>query len=281
MKENRILFWLLISIGLFLMSSCSSSYYQQIATLESNQVSMDSTGQFIANEDIVSIKYDFWAKSGSVSFWVINNTAEDIYLDLSKSFLIKNGAAYDYYRNRIFKISSSSGVSEGTVASASVGSGLGTSNNGVWNRDVHAYASASKSASASVYVYTTNESGTEYVEQKIVCIPAKSYKYFEEYNVSSTIYRECGFLRYPSKKELTIRKFESDKSPVVLENRLVFVKDSTEVLMNHTFYVSQYQNINYDDAVTNYYLNDCKGNVSQYYRTIHTIAAPNKYYNNY
>lgn len=278
-KITKILVCLLIGVGFSLcVCSCSYSNYQQISTLESNQVRMDSTGQYMVNEDFVTIKYDFWAKSGSVSFWVVNNTKEDVYLDLSKSYLIKNGAAYDYYRNRIFKVSSSSGISEGASVSASVGVGIGVTKDGAWVRDVHSNTSAKKSASVSAYAYTMNEKGTEFVEQRIVCIPSESYKYFDEYNVSSQLYRECGFGRFPSSDEESIKEFDIHNSPMVIDNRLVFVKDNVEIPVSHIFYISKIQNIAQNDALVETYPKDCQGNQSIEPVYYHKLGGPNRFY---
>lgn len=72
-------------------------------------MSVSDDGTFSYNENDLTIDYDFWSDHGKVGFIITNNTNEDIYIDLSRSFLIVNGMTFDYCRNRTYK-SKTSGI---------------------------------------------------------------------------------------------------------------------------------------------------------------------------
>ena len=57
----------------------------------------------------------------------------------------------------------------------------------------------------------------------MVCIPAHSSKRFGEYIVSASAYRECEFNRKPKSREESVREFSKETSPLVIENRLMFI----------------------------------------------------------
>lgn len=101
-------FFLLLTV--MVMTSCGMSVvYYQIATISSPQMSVSDDGRFCYNENDLTIDYDFWSDHGKVGFIITNNTDEDIFIDLSRSFLIVNGMTFDYYRNLTYK-SGTSGI---------------------------------------------------------------------------------------------------------------------------------------------------------------------------
>ena len=55
----------------------------------------------------------------------------------------------------------------------------------------------------------TSQNGysVEYAEKDVVCIPAHSYKTFTEFSIATSVFRECGFVRDPSKKETAVREY--------------------------------------------------------------------------
>lgn len=267
-------------------TSCSSGMYQQIATLESKQVMLKEDGSFVANHDMFTVQYDFWAPSGQVAFWVTNQTDSNLYLDLSESFLVKNGRAYDYYQGRtwVYSGKSSTSVTDAYMSGYSVGSGVVKStmeSDGeiISKGRVQVAANVSESVSLS-----SMEKGysVEYVEQPVLCIPAHSSKYIDEFTVSSKPYVECGFPNDPSSKEEVIQDYDSINSPIVIENRLMFFRGETSMPINHVFYVKSLQNISEDDALKTFqYRENCAGKPMPVPVTIHKLAGSNKYYIRY
>lgn len=95
MKKSILLLMLVA-----MLSSCSTeTFYYQVCKVSSD-LPTSATGAYEYKNSACEISYDFWSDGGSISFIVKNQTDEFMYIDLSKSFLIKNGIAYDYFLNR-------------------------------------------------------------------------------------------------------------------------------------------------------------------------------------
>lgn len=217
-------------------SSCSQLFYQQIATLSSDNVTLRDNGDYAYEDGMMTIEYDFWAESGKFTFIVTNNSDEDIYLNMAESYFINNGYAQDYYQARTYL------------------SVEGTSLN-------------------------TNGKSIEFTEKAVVCIPAHSYKTFTEFSIATSVFRECGFVRDPSKKETAVREYTKETSPQVIENRLMFNIGNITLPVTNVFYVSQYQNISTDAATEWIKVEGCDG-----YKTpvrVHKLSASNKFYITY
>ena len=123
------------------------------------------------------------------------------------------------------------------------------------------------------------DKSVEYAEQPIVCIPAHSSKTFEEFNVSTSAFRECGFVRNPSRKEISVREFSISDSPRVIENRLVFQLGDISLPVVNVFYVSKYQNISYGNATKYVNVADCDGTIRSI--KVNTMSADNRFYVTY
>lgn len=231
-----------------LCSACSPLLYQQIATLSSENVNLKDNGAFAYEDGIMTIEYDFWSESGKFNFIVTNNSDDDIYLNLAESYFVNNGYAQDYYQARTYVYTSRSVTASGSKGSSAVaGASIGTS--------------------------------VEYAEKAIVCIPAHSCKDFEEFSVSTSVFRECGFVRDPSEKETAIREYDGYTSPRVIENRLVFKIGEVTIPITNIFYVSQYQNISTEDATEYVKAERCDG--SKHNVKVHKLSANNKFYITY
>lgn len=241
---------LLLAGAAIICSACSPLYYQQIATLSSENVSLKNDGSFAYEDGIMTIEYDFWAESGQFKFIVTNNSDEDIYLNLAESYFVDNGLAYDYYQARTYLYTSKSITSVGAKAS---------------------YAVAK----------TASEKGEsiEFAEKSIVGIPAHSCKVFEEFSVATTVFRECGFVRDPSKKENAVREYNGYTSPKVIENRLMFYMGDVAIPVTNVFYVSQYQNISISNATGYVKVERCDGFKKDV--KVNTYSANNKFYITY
>lgn len=235
-----------------LLSSCSQALFQQIATLSSDNVFLKPDGSFAYEDAVVTISYDFWSETGKFTFIVTNNTDDNIYLNLGESYYINNGYAYDYYQARTY-----------VYAGGSTASSLASV-------PVMGFAVASAVAP---------DKSVEYAEQPIVCIPAHSSKAFEEFNVSTSAFRECGFVRNPSRKEISVREYSISDSPRVIENRLVFQLGDIYLPVVNVFYVSEYQNISYDNATKYVNVADCDGTMRSV--KVHTMSADNRFYITY
>lgn len=279
--------FLLLTATSWLFAACSPLFYQQIATLSSENVELKSDGTFAYEDAMVTIEYDFWSEEGKFSFLVTNNTDDNLYLNLGESYFVNNGYAHDYYQARTYVYTSRTATASSTSASAAVSgsASVGANKNfasvygGIVN--VGAALSASKGYGASKTYARASESGVsvEFAEQALVCIPAHSSKSFEEFSVASSVFRECGFVRDPSKKETSVREFTDLTSPRVFENRLVFQLGDITLPITNVFYVSEYQNIAYDNATEYVKVENCDGTKRDV--KVHTMSANNKFYITY
>lgn len=276
-----------MSIGIMLtLSSCSSWY--QIVTLASRDIEMKDTGAFVAHTGMLSISYDFWSENGNVSFYVTNHSDSDIYLDLSRSYYIWNGKVFDYFLNRTYV--TTGGVSSANRQSKSITSASGrttqpTTYSGAVAPETYAsgkgsYMSATVNTDNMQHVTYSNS--IEYKEAKIVAIPARSFRSFGEYNVAiGGEYKQCGFVRNPRGKEVSMLNFEEDNSPVVVENRLMFVIDGVDVPISNVFYVSELRNMNSTDVLKYVDLKYCSGRSKRGIMQRNIFSAANRFYIKY
>ena len=109
---------ILTALTVGLLTSCATNFYQvyqvtPTANIEANE------NYLIFEDENCKVSYDLWSNGGNIGFRCFNKTDEDIYLDLEKSYFILNGTAYNYYKNRVFTKSISSGSSESRSLAAS------------------------------------------------------------------------------------------------------------------------------------------------------------------
>lgn len=106
----------LLFIAVMILGSCSQLYtfvqvFEAKPTYTSDAFTKTEHGYEFENANCI-INYNFWGEEGYAGFMVSNKTTEIMYIDLSKSFFIRNGKAFDYYKNRIFENDSSEKVVE-------------------------------------------------------------------------------------------------------------------------------------------------------------------------
>jgi hypothetical protein len=125
-KTTKILCALCVTACLF---SCRPTkiltYYQVFKATPTEE--MKENGHFMVFEDKnCQVTYNFWESGGNAGFALYNKSNENIYVHLSKCFFVRNGIAYDYFKNREY--SSTTGSSHSIGYSATVTSGYSTTN---------------------------------------------------------------------------------------------------------------------------------------------------------
>ena len=234
MKKKNLLF---IAIVAIVLTSCKSSFYYQVYKTEASQEMKQKDNKIVYEDNNCIVSYNLWKDGGNMGFMFTNKTDKDIFLNLEQSYFILNGISYNYYKDRVFTSAVSSGVStsSGATASKSV-MGLNYLNLLQANR---------ASVSSSVGVLNSSGSSVSYNEQKIVCIPSKTSKIVSEYNISTSLIRDCALLRYPSRKEVRTIYFTKNESPLSFSNRITYaLEDSNNIV--------QFENEFYVTEVTNY-----------------------------
>ena len=144
---------------------------------------------------------------------ISNNTNELLYIDLSKSFLIKNGIAHDYYLNK------STSYTESTLSSQSLN--IGASAFGYWNSFGIKVPGAISAASANS-TGSQNSSSITYEEKPIVAIPPHAAKIFSEYTILTHHFEDCDLSESPSKKEKASMSFNRATTPISFCNYICY-----------------------------------------------------------
>ena len=229
----------IIFVTAVLLQSCASPYYYQVYDVETEGMQCEKNVVLFSNGDC-DIVYDLWGEAGNLGFFFRNNTDEDIFIDLSRSFFIRNGIAYDYFVDAEY--------TQSVTAMSGASAALSASYTRLWhefpmwtptviNRGAHVAANASVGAASSI---TTRES-------RYICVPAKSAKFIAGFNISDYVYIDCGNskLNRP-KRESEHITYTREESPLVFRNRLCyFVGDSEEgTSIDNAFWVSGFTNYN-------------------------------------
>ena len=227
---------LLIAATALLASSCASTYYQ-IATVGSEKGQLSKSDNLVFNEGDYVIVYDFWAQAGTVSFTFFNNSDKDVYIDMTKSFLLVNGMTNDYYKNRVWTTGRGYTRSAGKSSSIGFSSSVGASASAAVAGDLYFYPgiygsvggsySASKSVSANNAVVSgsavSSSSSLEVREKEGVWVPAGASRHFAEFSMMDSPYRRCSFNRFPSRTSSL--SFDETDTPYHYTNTLTVVSD--------------------------------------------------------
>ena len=76
------------------LTSCETLSYQVYEVKSSDLIQRENSLVF-ENEDC-KVSYNLWEYNGSMAFIFENKSEKDIFIDMSQTFFIKNGAAFDY-----------------------------------------------------------------------------------------------------------------------------------------------------------------------------------------
>lgn len=84
--------------GMLALASCKSTCYQvyNVAAPEA----MTSETDIKYTYDDITVSYNFWSHGGEPGFTLTNNSDKIVNVDLTKSFFVLNGTSYDYYVDR-------------------------------------------------------------------------------------------------------------------------------------------------------------------------------------
>lgn len=213
--------FLLQTVLTVLSTSCVSTFYQVYKAVPENNMEIRN-GTIVYEDENVLVKYNLWGENGNIGFNLFNKTEKVVYLNLGHSYFVVNGVANDYYKNRVFTTTGSSGA---FLLSYYFGIGATSS------RDVSV---AQK-------------------EEYIIRIPSLTSKYFFEYTITDRVHRHCDLFRFPTENQVNTVRFNKENSPLVFSNRLSYMieDDETPYKFSNEFYVSEITNLPSDD-VTEY-----------------------------
>ena len=243
----------------FMLSSCSPRYIQVLSVKQapdSETEIKDYNGALVYEDSNCMIEYHMWSKGGRLDFVFRNITDDDLYLVMGKSFLIKNGHAYDYNAEQLLSYNESN-----------------TSNVGI-------HTSVSIDDDTESVDVTVPVNG-------IICIPARSYKIIKGFPIYSSYIKLCEDDKnnYP-RRESVHTYYTQENSPLVFENRICY--STNEALsdlkkVNTTFYISEFVNYRLEQNVAyDYYkYNECGKKVPSYNEHLIVGGGANQFYHIY
>lgn len=271
MKKERIL---LIALVAIVLTSCKSSIFYQVYKATPSQEMTQKDNCIVYEDDNCIVSYNLWKDGGNMGFMFTNKTENDIFLNLEQSYFILNGISYNYYKDRVFTSAVSSGVSESSGATVSK-SIMGLNYLNLFQRNNAAVSRTSG-------IVSSSGSSISYNEQKIVCIPTKTSKIINEYNITESLIRDCDLLRYPSKKQIRTIHFTKNESPLVFSNRITYALENSSNLIEfeNEFYVTEVTNYPEKEIIEKEYDEFC-GEKSDEKIEFFKNTSPSKFYIRY
>lgn len=203
-----------------------------------------------------------------------NKTENDLFLILSQTFFIKNGTAFDYFKNREY----SSTETVGAISSFAVsGTAYGLTN--IWGL----WYNASKTATVGTAKNKGYSSTVTTREVPVVCIPAHSSKFIKEYSISDRLIKNCNKKQaYPKRKSMPVT-FTKEDTPLSFKNRIsysLYANGDNLKQIDNEFWVSEIINYTEKEALEKKEYKECEGD---YAETIYVfkMASPQKFYNSF
>jgi len=239
MKKMKL--YLVALLAIVLTSCVTTSYFQVYKAAFTKKTNLKDSllvNELVYEDANCKVSYDLWDDGGNIGFKFYNRTDKNIYLNLEESFFIFNGMAYNYYQNRVFTNSKSTGISASSTSASSKHA------KGMNNLDLIPNYKVSKNGTSSVGVTTTSGNSVSYNEEKIVCIPSMTSKIIKEYSITHSLYRDCDLFKYPRKRQIKTKTFKKSDSPLVFSNRLTYAVGQTvnPVTTENEFYVTEITN---------------------------------------
>lgn len=267
------------------LASCGVPVYYQMYKAVPTEQTLKNDNYYCYEDVNCKVTYDFWDEGGNIGFRFYNKTDQSIYLNLEQSFLVLNGVAYDYFRNRAFSYSSTSGFTNTKTTSSYKNGSSSASVIGVnylsllQSNSIQAQYGAG--STSGVGLIASSGFTVSYNEDKVICIPAKTSKVITEYKITESLFRDCGLLKYPTKKQIKSLKFTKAESPIVFTNRITYnVELSEPIKFENEFYVAEISNYSEGDFLESTYDKYCgekSANPVWYFK----YASPDKFYIKY
>ncbi|MBR6167210.1 MAG: hypothetical protein IKQ50_02125 [Paludibacteraceae bacterium] len=259
-------FFTLLSVVIFFTSCAQTYHFVQVFEAKSSSRGSNvspQNGGLLYEDDNCIMFYSLWAERGDASFAIHNKTNQIMYVDLSKSFFIRNGIANDYYKERAWSESQTNILGVQTSNSAAVSGNLSYSygTSATWlgnfgnrplstNDPIFTSANVQKTESygllystALANSYATSKSASVAIkEQKIIALPPHSTKIVAEYAITDELLLNCDLDRYPSEKaEIT---YTEENSPLKFTNYVTYRLGDNEqdIVVENNFYVSKVTN---------------------------------------
>lgn len=239
-----------------LFSACQKRFYQ-VYEVASEQLDHKKDALVFENSE-VKVRYNLWSQQGELAFVIENKTDEDLFIDLSRSFLIKNGEAMDYYED----------LQQSTQTTRSATTSVG----GLVSNLPLFLGKENK----------TSTSQTTLVKEKpIVCIPAHSWKYLNKFSLAPSLFITCSArVNLPSQYAL-VESYEKSNSPWIYQNHISYsTKEdlSERKSIKNSFWITSIHNYPQSKILKKRKVKECN---QTSFQEEFTIAQPNRFYISY
>jgi hypothetical protein len=247
-----------LSLLTIILISCASPNYYQVykANTENGR---PGTNGIVFEDDNCRVVYNLWKDGGDIGFGIYNKTSKDLTLDLTKTFFVINGIAYEYFQNRTFSKSSS------FLASSST-----------YNFPYSRY----RNTISTIGTTSTSSHGTSYTEKPKLTIPPMTMVFVSEFNITEYRYINCDLRRFPSKSEIKTIRFERENSPFVFNNLITYSTAADTFRLENKFYVSEITNLPESSVIKDVDTSSCGTRLVTPIK-IFTVSAPDKFYYKY
>lgn len=266
-------FYFLLILSLF-FTSCQSTFFYQVYQASYSEEIVYKDDRLVYEDENCRVLYNLWSDGGNIGFQLFNKTDSNLYLNLEESFFILNGIAYNYFKNRIYTTSTSSGIT------SSRGGNISNSITGLNQFDQ--IQTNKISLTTSLGNVSTSGISFSYNEEKIVCIPSKTSKIISEYSINESLFRDCDLLKFPTKKEVVTKTFTKEKSPFVFSNKIAYSigKNGSLLRFSNDFFVSEITNYPENEVLESKYDEFC-GQKSLYMTYFFKNTSANRFYLKY
>lgn len=260
---------------IFIATSCSEPFYQ-VYNVDSENGKLISDGISFEDDNCV-VYYNLWADAGNFSYIFKNKLDKDITIDLTHSFCIKNGVAFDYYQEQT--------VTKNSSVSWTSTSGL----TATYNKLLYNYPTWTPNLIQSqTQLGTIGAVGTSVSTktQSTIVIPAKSAKVIPGFSISNYVYNECGNSNFNTPKQQSKEiVYTKETTPLTFSNRIAYFIDNAKELtyMQNDFWVSSLTNYSGKYIIEKTQIEECVGGniLMKKMVNINTKQSPNRFYNTY
>jgi hypothetical protein len=225
----------LILLTLFTLSSCATKNFYQVLKTSTTNGKITETEVLFENKHCV-ISYDLMNTGGNPGFYFYNKTNDIITIELDKTFFIRNGESFPYFKNRV------TSYSNARTALAPVVSV-------VYSNSISNPIEIGSAASARVE--------TNYPQMQQMSIPPRTKMRVQEYLITNSQYQDCAYEVYPKKKEVKTLKFTAEDSPLSFSNFITYTAGGETISYETQFFVEEITNYPSGQAIIVVKKDDC------------------------
>ena len=285
-------FAFIIAVCVSLSSCAPTTYYQLYQTQPITDITIHEDCMVFEDENC-QVLYNFWKEYGEIGFVFYNKTTENLYLHLDECFYVKNGFAYDYYRNRVYTNSKTYVASTQltNIQSSYVTKSTATANASYYYIGSYGIGNAygGQTIYKNGYIYgstgiisNTSSNSVSIAEKQVICIPPKSSKIITEFDIKNSIYRSCDIYRNPGRKDQHSISFNKENSPLTFGNRIAYSVGNADniIRVENEFYVSKISNYSSLDITRLERVEECGKKKDREVR-VFKESGPNQFYIQY